>query len=125
MSIMIMLAAFLIIMWLFSGFARRQQQKIVAEQDRRREEALVAGTWVRTTGGFYGQVVDVDGDVVVLATQLGDESLWNKKAIVCAEEPPFASASEDDDTAGEADDADDAAHATAEHATADSEATES
>ena len=31
MSIMIMLAAFLIIMWLFSGFARRQQQKMLAE----------------------------------------------------------------------------------------------
>ncbi|BAW93216.1 preprotein translocase subunit [Actinomyces sp. Chiba101] len=119
MSIMIMLAAFLIIMWLFSGFARRQQQKMLAEQDRRREEALVAGTWVRTTGGFYGQVVDVDGDVVVLATQLGDESLWNKKAIVCAEEPPFASAGEDDATAG------DAAEVIAEQGAADSEATES
>ena len=79
----------------------------------------MAGTWVRTTGGFYGQVVDVDGDVVVLATQLGDESLWNKKAIVCAEEPPFASAGEDDATAG------DAAEVIAEQGAADSEATES
>ncbi len=124
MSLMIMLAAFLIIMWLFSGFARRQQQKMIAEQDRRREEALVAGTWVRTTGGFYGQVVDIDGDVVVLATQLGDESLWNKKSIVCAEEPPFASAGDDGD-ASDASEASNSADASAEPGAPASETTES
>ena len=121
MSLMIVFAAFLILMWLFSGFARRQQQKIIAEQDRRREEALVAGTWVRTTGGFYGQVVDIDGDVVVLATQLGDESLWNKKSIVCAEEPPFASVGDN----GDASDAGSTADAPAEQGAASSETTES
>ena len=46
-----------------------------------------------TIGGFYGTVVEVDGDVVTLATPLGDETLWSKRAIAAIEEPPFGSAS--------------------------------
>ena len=37
--------------------------------------------------------VEVDGDVVTLATPLGDETLWSKRAIAAIEEPPFGSAS--------------------------------
>ena len=33
------------------------------------------------------------GDVVTLATPLGDETLWSKRAIAAIEEPPFGSAS--------------------------------
>ena len=58
--------------------------------------ALVPGTWVRTSAGFYGTVVEVDGDVVTLATPLGEESLWGKRFIVGAEEPPFASTHEEE-----------------------------
>ena len=85
-ALVVMLLAF----WLMSHFARKQQQKMQAEQERRTEEAMVPGTWVRTRAGFYGTVVEIDGDVVTLATSLGDESLWAKSAIVGAEEPPFA-----------------------------------
>ncbi|WP_315503567.1 preprotein translocase subunit YajC [Actinomyces radicidentis] len=94
-ALVVMLLAF----WLMSHFARKQQQKMQAEQERRTEEAMVPGTWVRTRAGFYGTVVEIDGDVVTLATPLGDESLWAKSAIVGAEEPPFAStaAAEDGD----------------------------
>lgn len=89
-------------MWLMSIFARKQQKKMADEQARRTEEAMVPGTWVRTTSGFYGTVVEVDGEVVTLATPLGDETLWSKRAIVGAEEPPFASAlDQDEETADE------------------------
>ncbi|WP_303323527.1 preprotein translocase subunit YajC [Actinomyces radicidentis] len=84
-ALVVMLLAF----WLMSHFARKQQQKMQAEQERRTEEAMVPGTWVRTRAGFYGTVVEIDGDVVTLATPLGDESLWAKSAIVGAEEPPL------------------------------------
>ncbi|SPT54087.1 preprotein translocase subunit YajC [Actinomyces bovis] len=80
--------------WLMTRLARRQQEKMQAEQDRRLEEAMVPGTWVRTHSGFYGKLVEVDGDVVTLATPLGDESLWHKRALLGAEEPPFAAATE-------------------------------
>ena len=90
--ILFMLIAF----WAMSALVRRQQQKMLAEQARRTEEALVPGTWVRTSAGFYGTVVEVDGDVVTLATPLGEESLWGKRFIVGAEEPPFASTHEEE-----------------------------
>lgn len=93
-SMLLMVGLMLLALWAMSRFSRTQQQKMVAEQERRTEEALVPGNWVRTRAGFYGTVVEVSGDVVTLATPLGDESLWNKAAIIGAEEPPFAT--EDD-----------------------------
>ena len=74
-------------------FVSRRQRAMQEEQKRRTEKGLVPGNWVRTIGGFYGTVVEVDGDVVTLATPLGDETLWSKRAIVAIEEPPFGSAS--------------------------------
>ena len=91
------LAIMILAMWGMSVLLRRQQRKAQAEQERRTEEALVPGNWVRTVGGFYGTVVEVDGDVVTLATPLGDESLWNRRSIAGAEEPPFAVTNSQDD----------------------------
>ncbi len=98
--ILIMLIGF----WLVSRFANKQQQKMLEEQKRRTDEALVVGNWVKTRAGFYGTVVEIDGDVVTLATPLGDESLWEKSAILGAEEPPFASTAQDDEAQGAQDD---------------------
>ena len=98
--ILIMLIGF----WLVSRFANKQQQKMLEEQKRRTDEALVVGNWVKTRAGFYGTVVEVDGDVVTLATPLGDESLWEKSAILGAEEPPFASTAQDDEAQDAQDD---------------------
>lgn len=77
-------------MWFISRMGRKQQERMRAEQERRTNEALVPGNWVRTRAGFYGTVVEVSGDVVTLATPLGDESLWAKETILGSEEPPFA-----------------------------------
>ncbi|MCL3778346.1 MULTISPECIES: preprotein translocase subunit YajC [unclassified Actinomyces] len=93
-----MILAMLLAFWAMSHFANKQQKKLQAQQQARTDDALaVPGTWVRTRAGFYGTVVEVDGDVVTLATPLGDESLWAKSAIVGAEEPPFASLHEEED----------------------------
>ena len=86
-----MLIVMVLAFWLMSRFARKQQEKMTAQQNARIEEAMVPGTWVRTRAGFYGKVVEVDGEVVTLATALGDESLWAKASILGAEEPPVAS----------------------------------
>ena len=98
--ILIMLIGF----WLVSRFANKQQQKMLEEQKRRTDEALVVGNWVKPRAGFYGTVVEIDGDVVTLATPLGDESLWEKSAILGAEEPPFASTAQDDEAQDAQDD---------------------
>lgn len=103
--ILIMLLAFMAM----SRFASKQQKKLQDEQEARTNEAVsVPGTWVRTRAGFYGTVVEVDGDVVTLATPLGDESLWAKSAIVGAEEPPFASEEDEGDDEAQEPDAEDA-----------------
>ena len=91
--IWIMLVGMLLMMW----FANRKQRAMQEEQQRRTEKGLVPGNWVRTGSGFYGTVVEVDGDVVTLATPLGDETLWNKRAIAAIEEPPFGSAGAQED----------------------------
>ncbi|CAM2828641.1 preprotein translocase subunit YajC [Actinomyces slackii] len=96
MELFAMLALMLGVFWIMSFFARRQQSRMAEAQAQRIEEALVPGAWVRTTSGFYGTVVEVDGDVVTLATPLGDETLWAKRAISGAEEPPFASAQDEE-----------------------------
>ena len=87
--IWIMLIGMFLMMW----FVSRRQRAMQEEQKRRTEKGLVPGNWVRTIGGFYGTVVEVDGDVVTLATPLGDETLWSKRAIAAIEEPPFGWAS--------------------------------
>ena len=91
--IWIMFIGMLLMMW----FVSRRQRAMQEEQKRRTEKGLVPGNWVRTIGGFYGTVVEVDGDVVTLATPLGDESLWNRRSIAVAEEPPFAVTDSQDD----------------------------
>ena len=103
--VLIMIAGLMLV----SRFANRQQQKMLEEQKRRTAEALVVGNWVKTRAGFYGTVVEIDGDVVTLATPLGDESLWEKNAILGAEEPPFASAAQDGDAGDAQEDQDDVA----------------
>ena len=95
--IWIMFIGMLLMMWFVSRWQRAMQE----EQKRRTEsteKGLVPGNWVRTIGGFYGTVVEVDGDVVTLATPLGDETLWSKRAIAAVEEPPFGSASAHDES---------------------------
>ena len=99
-----MVLIMLVGLMLVSRFANKQQQKMLEEQKRRTDEALVVGNWVKTRAGFYGTVVEIDGDVVTLATPLGDESLWEKSAILGAEEPPFASTAQDDEAQDAQDD---------------------
>ena len=52
-------------------------------------------------------VPQVDGDVVTLATPLGDETLWNKRAIAAIEEPPFGSASAHEESGSDVEQSDD------------------
>jgi len=102
--IWIMLIGMLLMMW----FVSRRQRAVQEEQKRRTEEGLVPGNWVRTIGGFYGTVVEVDGDVVTLATPLGDETLWSKRAIAAIEEPPFGSAGAQEEPEDDVEQPDDA-----------------
>ncbi|WP_158024348.1 preprotein translocase subunit YajC [Boudabousia marimammalium] len=68
---------------------KKQREREAAK----RTEALAVGNWVMTRAGFYGKIAEIDGDVVVLETPLGDESLWDAGSVVVQKEPPVAEGS--------------------------------
>lgn len=92
MEFIVIAGMLIIFVVLSSKFTKKKQDahaKTMAEQ-------MVLGAWVQTIGGFCGKVVEIDGDVVVLETPSGEESLWLRRAIARVEEPPFAIEDEED-----------------------------
>lgn len=76
--------------WLMS----RNKQRDQARREEKRDAALIPGTWLMTTAGFYGRFVDRDGDVIILENLDGQETLWSLRAIVGPVDPPFAETTE-------------------------------
>lgn len=97
------IGAFLLMMIFSSRNAKKKQ----AEQRDKLANDMVPGAWVMTTSGFYGRYVETDGDVIVLETSDGTETLWTSRAIVSVGNPPFAPDAADtnteDDSADKAD----------------------
>lgn len=87
------------VFWLMSRSARKAQQK----QADQRSAAVVLGNNVVTQAGFFGRIVDIDGDAVTLESPSGDETVWLKSSIVAAMDIPLAT---DDDEEAAAIDAD-------------------
>ena len=87
------IGAFLLMMIFSSRNAKKKQ----AEQRNKLANDMVPGAWVMTTSGFYGRYVETDGDVIVLETSDGTETLWTSRAIVSVGNPPFAPDTEDAD----------------------------
>jgi preprotein translocase subunit YajC len=99
----------LLIVLVFAGFyflmirpqRRRQQQ---AQQQK--QSAATPGARVRTVGGMYATITEVDGDDVVLEVAPGVEVRYMKRAIaeVLPDEASDAEETAADDTAGYHDD---------------------
>ncbi|WP_278866091.1 preprotein translocase subunit YajC [Varibaculum cambriense] len=87
------IGAFLLMMIFSSRNAKKKQ----TEQRNKLANDMVPGAWVMTTSGFYGRYVETDGDVIVLETSDGTETLWTSRAIVSVGNPPFAPDTEDAD----------------------------
>ncbi|WP_127127759.1 preprotein translocase subunit YajC [Georgenia sp. SYP-B2076] len=85
-ELFIFLALMIGVMW----FTTTRGKKKVAEQRARMDEMMVPGTSVMTIGGFFGRIVEIDGDVVTLESPSGVETIWFKTAIKEIKEPPFA-----------------------------------
>lgn len=84
-------------------FMRRSGQKRMSQMEEQRktmEQMMTPGTWVRTTSGFFGKVVEVSGEVITLANLTGEETLWDIRAIAKVEDPNFGTIN-DADTATE------------------------
>jgi len=96
-------------MWLMSSRTRKQQRQA---GDFRAN--LEVGQEVMTGSGFYGTIVEVDGDTITLESTPGNESRWIRAAVSKLVEPPVDTEADDeaDDELDEYDDdytADDAA----------------
>ncbi|SQB64504.1 MULTISPECIES: preprotein translocase subunit YajC [Mobiluncus] len=80
-------------------FMRRSGQKRLSQMEEQRksmEQMMTPGTWVRTTSGFFGKVVEVSGEVITLANLTGEETLWDIRAIAKVEDPNFGTVSDSD-----------------------------
>ncbi|MDO5496132.1 MAG: preprotein translocase subunit YajC [bacterium] len=87
MELIFMVAIFGLLIWWMSRSAKKQRQ---AQEDAR-DAALVVGATVRTIGGFFGTVVDIDGDAITLESPSGVETVWLRGAIQGPATLPLAS----------------------------------
>ncbi|TRW47081.1 preprotein translocase subunit YajC [Georgenia yuyongxinii] len=93
MEIFIFLALMIAMMWFVTSRGKKQQ----AAAREKLTDQMVPGASVMTIGGFFGKVVDIDGDVVTLESPAGDETIWLRSAIKEVKEPPFAPIEDVDD----------------------------
>jgi len=82
LMLIFMLLLFLAMNW----FGKKKN----AELQNQRLAAVQVGNHVRTHSGFYGRIVDVDGDAVTLESPSGVETIWHKNSIAGLGDPPFA-----------------------------------
>ena len=101
---MIALLVGMVILCFWMSYSGRKARERLNQE---REEIIVVGKDIMTTAGFYGKIVDIDGDAVTLLSPAGDETVWDRRAISRAAELPLAESeevdSEDDEGKAEAD----------------------
>jgi len=101
---MIALLVGMVILFFWMSYSGRKARERLNQE---REEIIVVGKDIMTTAGFYGKIVDIDGDAVTLLSPAGDETVWDRRAISRAAELPLAESeevdSEDDEGKAEPD----------------------
>ncbi|MDD7384981.1 MAG: preprotein translocase subunit YajC [Actinomycetaceae bacterium] len=92
-SLALWIPLLLIVLFMFWGnrWTKKQQQRVEDE----RHGALVVGNHVMTGSGFFGTIVDIDGDAVTLQSPSGDETVWLASAIARVADIPVAPVPED------------------------------
>nr|WP_269330374.1 preprotein translocase subunit YajC [Kineosporia babensis] len=89
---MIILAIPLVLLWLMVSRGRKQQREMLATQD-----SVTPGTQIMTTSGLYAEVVEVDGEAIVLEIAPGVRTRWTKRAIGQVVSTPVPEAAESAD----------------------------
>lgn len=99
---MIALLVGMVILFFWMSYSGRKARERLNQE---REEIIVVGKDIMTTAGFYGKIVNIDGDAVTLLSPAGDETVWDRRAISKAAELPLAESEEvdsEDDAEGQA-----------------------
>ena len=92
MEFIFLIAMMVLLLWWMSHSAKKQQ----ARAREQRDAAIVLGAHVVTHSGFFGTVVDVDGDAVTLESPSGIETVWLRSSIAQAMDIPVAAISEEE-----------------------------
>ncbi len=71
-------------LWFMTSRTRRQQRTAMGFRAN-----LAPGQQVMTGSGFFGTVVEVDGDAITLESA-GSRSIWIRAAVLKLAEPPVA-----------------------------------
>ncbi|MGO1594430.1 MAG: preprotein translocase subunit YajC [Ancrocorticia sp.] len=91
-SMVVLLGMMVLMFWWMSRSSKKMREKMAAE----REAAVVVGNNVVTTSGFFGTIVDIDGDAVTLQAPSGDETVWLRSSINAVSELPLAEDSDEE-----------------------------
>ncbi|MDO5025689.1 MAG: preprotein translocase subunit YajC [Trueperella sp.] len=84
------------VMVLFLLFTSRSARKAQKAQQEEQQKAIAVGNNVVTKSGFFGRIVDIDGDAVTLESPSGDETVWMNSAIMGVMEIPLQAVAEED-----------------------------
>ncbi|MBM7825467.1 preprotein translocase subunit YajC [Arcanobacterium pluranimalium] len=91
-EILVLLVVMVGFIWFMNAGAKKAQRA----QLEQREKAIAVGNNVVTTSGFFGRIVDIDGDAVTLESPSGDETVWLKTSIMAEMNIPVAEISEEE-----------------------------
>ncbi|NCD16251.1 MAG: preprotein translocase subunit YajC [Actinobacteria bacterium] len=83
----LLMLVFMLLLFVAMNYFGKKKTAQIQEQ---RRAAIVIGNAVRTHSGFFGTVVDIDGDTVTLESPSGVETMWHKDSIFGAQVPPLA-----------------------------------
>lgn len=97
---MIAILGIMVLLFIWMSYSGRKARE---RMNKEREEIIVVGNNIMTTAGFYGKIVDIDGDAITLQSPAGDETVWDRRAIARLAELPLAE-EEDGDFDGENED---------------------
>ncbi|AWE42473.1 MULTISPECIES: preprotein translocase subunit YajC [unclassified Actinobaculum] len=100
LMLLVIFLPFILMVWWMSRSSKKMRERMANERDA----AIQVGANVVTTSGFYGTIVDIDGDAITLQSPDGHESVWIRTAISGASDLPLASSG--DETVEDADLAD-------------------
>ncbi|WP_346727332.1 preprotein translocase subunit YajC [Mobiluncus mulieris] len=84
-----MLIALAVVAIVFIRRSGSKQVERIRQQQEELRSSLRPGTWVRTTSGFFGKIVEVTGEVVTLSNLTGEETLWDIRVVAEVKEPNF------------------------------------
>ncbi len=97
---MMAILGIMVLLFIWMSYSGRKARE---RMNKEREEIIVVGNNIMTTAGFYGKIVDIDGDAITLQSPAGDETVWDRRAIARLAELPLAE-EEDGDSDGENED---------------------